>query len=116
MAKRPKKTEEQKRAQQIRNLLRRLWCRDPRKHKFKMNNRKRVEGKRHLYEYQCNHCKEWFPDKQVQVDHIIPCGSFLTKTGKVSKVKFGLFCYILFFGEIQILCTTCHTVKTNEEK
>ena len=32
-------------------------------------------NKRLKYEYQCNECKGWFPDKQINVDHIIPAGT-----------------------------------------
>ena len=35
-------------------------------------------NKRLKYEYQCAHCKKWFARKDIQIDHIIPCGSLLS--------------------------------------
>lgn len=34
-----------------------------------------VSNKRIKWEYNCNHCKEWFALKHIEVDHIIPVGS-----------------------------------------
>ena len=34
-------------------------------------------NKRQKYEYQCNSCKEWFPEKKINVDHINPAGSLI---------------------------------------
>lgn len=32
-------------------------------------------NKKLKWEYQCAYCKKWFPRKQVQIDHIVECGS-----------------------------------------
>lgn len=65
------------------------------------------------WEFQCAKCRQWFPDKQVQVDHIIPCGSlkhhndivtFLQRLTPESPEAF------------QVLCSGCHQHKTNQEK
>ena len=69
-------------------------------------------NKRQRFEYQCNKCKEWFPDKQVAVDHTIPCGSlnsFSDLPGFVER---------LFVEEdgLKVLCNKCHDIKTKKEK
>jgi len=47
----------------------------------KMKARRAYKGpsKRQKFEYQCNTCKAWFPEKQINVDHIKPAGSLNCK-------------------------------------
>lgn len=70
-------------------------------------------NKRLKKEYQCAICKEWFPRKDVEIDHLVPCGS--------------LKCYddiVPFIKNLtqedpksyQILCKKDHLVKTLEER
>lgn len=70
-------------------------------------------NKRLKKEYQCAKCKEWFPRKEVEIDHLIPCGS--------------LKCYddiVPFIKNLtqedpksyQILCKPDHLNKTLEER
>ena len=67
---------------------------------------------RQLWEYQCNQCKEWFPDKLINVDHIIPAGS-LNHANDLPGFVEKLFCEV---DNLQVLCTTCHDKKTLAEK
>lgn len=68
-------------------------------------------NKRQKWEFQCNKCKEWFSDKQVNVDHIIPVGSLNCKEDLPNFVE-RLFCEI---DSLQVLCEDCHTTKTKED-
>jgi 5-methylcytosine-specific restriction endonuclease McrA len=68
--------------------------------------------KRQKFEYQCNHCKEWFPEKKINVDHIQPAGSLNCGADLASFVQ-RLFCEI---DNLQCLCEDCHNVKTQLEK
>ena len=70
-------------------------------------------NKRLKKEYQCGECKNWFPRTQVEIDHIIPCGSlncyedvaqFIKNLTPESPSAF------------QILCKTDHKTKTDAEK
>jgi 5-methylcytosine-specific restriction endonuclease McrA len=81
----------------------------------KMKARRKYEGenKRQKWEYQCNHCEEWFADKEVQTDHVVACGQlkyledvsgFLERLTAEGKESF------------QILCLKCHQKKTNLER
>ena len=96
----------------IRSALRGAWGRYPVKHQVKLSNRKTVKGKKHHYEYNCVACNDWFPDKEVQVDHIQPAGS-LTSYSDLPGFCERLFCES---KDLQIMCKPCHQLKTNEER
>ena len=69
-------------------------------------------NKRQKFEYQCNKCKKWFPDKQINIDHITPAGE-LNKADDLPG-----FVERLFVEEsgLQCLCQNCHNEKTKQEK
>lgn len=68
------------------------------------------DNKRQKWEYQCNLCKQWFQDKEVQVDHIIPCG---TLRGPDDLIQF--LENLTAETGYQVLCKPCHVIKTKEE-
>jgi 5-methylcytosine-specific restriction endonuclease McrA len=68
--------------------------------------------KRRKKEYQCAVCDSWCADKDVAVDHITPCGSLKTFED-LPKFVATLFCEK---ENLQIICNTCHQIKTNEER
>ena len=80
----------------------------------KQNAKRPYKGinKRQKFEYQCNKCKKWFPDKQINIDHITPAGE-LNKANDLPG-----FVERLFVEEsgLQCLCTNCHNEKTKQEK
>jgi 5-methylcytosine-specific restriction endonuclease McrA len=80
----------------------------------RMNSRRAYKGtnKRQKFEYQCNKCKNWFPDKQIAVDHKVPAGSLNSGDDLKGFVE-RLFCEQ---DNLQVLCTTCHDKKTLKEK
>ena len=94
----------------IRSSLRRAWSRYPPKYKVLNNARKKVEGKRHKFEYQCASCSGWFKAREVQVDHLIDAGQLKDYDDLPGFVE------RLFTSEdmLQVLCKPCHTVKTNK--
>ena len=63
--------------------------------------------------FTCNMCKGEFPAKEVQVDHVEPV--VCPFTGFVDWNTFinRLFCE---GGNLQVLCSPCHDVKTAEER
>lgn len=70
-------------------------------------------NKRLKREYQCAKCKEWFPRKEVEIDHIVECGSLKCYEDIVP------FLQRLTNEDVnayQILCKPHHLVKTGEEK
>jgi hypothetical protein len=80
----------------------------------KLNARRDYKGplKRQKYEYQCNKCKGWFPDKKINIDHIIPAGS-LNCANDLPQFVERLFCEV---ENLQCLCTPRHHAKTLKQK
>jgi 5-methylcytosine-specific restriction endonuclease McrA len=68
--------------------------------------------KRQKFEYQCATCLKWFPDKHVNVDHIIPAGTLRCANDLPAFVE-RLFCEV---QGLQVLCQGCHDIKTKEER
>jgi 5-methylcytosine-specific restriction endonuclease McrA len=69
-------------------------------------------NKRQKFEYQCNHCKNWHAEKNINVDHIIPAGT-LTCANDLPGFVERLFCEV---DNMQCLCTECHNIKTQNER
>ena len=69
------------------------------------------DNKRQKWEYQCASCQEWFKDRDVQVDHIIPVGSL--KSGKDLE---GFLARLTAEEGYQVLCKPCHNNKTQKER
>jgi len=69
-------------------------------------------NKRLKWESQCGHCKQWFPEKETQVDHNIPCGSLKEMWDVpifIEKLSAEDGCYTN-------LCKPCHKKVTAEER
>jgi len=69
-------------------------------------------NKRLKFEYQCNECKGWYPEKQINVDHIIPAGTLTCSTDLAGFIE-RLFCEQ---ENLQVLCERCHDAKTKLER
>ncbi len=67
---------------------------------------------RQKFEYQCNICKNYFAEKEISVDHIIPAGR-LTRAEDLPGFVTRLFCTT---DQMQCLCHGCHNVKTLEDR
>ncbi len=78
----------------------------------KKKSRRAVKKGRQKWEYKCAKCKEWFPDKQTEIDHIIPVGT-LKEFNDLPKFVENLFCSE---KNLQLLCKPCHKIKTNKER
>jgi hypothetical protein len=62
--------------------------------------------------YRCAECLDTFMQKDVQVDHIIPAGQ-LKSFDDLPVFASRLFCKV---EDLQVLCKTCHDIKTKQEK
>lgn len=80
----------------------------------KMDARRPYKGpnKRQKFEYLCKACGGWFPDKNINVDHICPAGSLNCAQDLPGFVE-RLFCET---DNLQVLCSECHNEKTKSEK
>ena len=99
--------------QQVRSSLRKgfqYWL--PIK-QCKIDSRRKYVGnnKRQKWEYKCNECKQWFMEKHVQVDHIVPVGTL-----KRPEDIIGFLERLTTETGFQVLCKPCHQIKTNKEK
>lgn len=77
-----------------------------------VDKRLNEKTKRVSSHYRCNKCKEVFPTKEVNVDHVNPIVP--PSTGFTSWDDFinNLFCDK---SNLQVLCSTCHTAKSAVE-
>lgn len=98
----------------IRSGLRSMWSKWPPKFMVLKAARRDYKGsnKRLKYEFQCAHCSDWFPQKQISVDHVVPAGTLK------SFDDVGPFLSRLLVAEdkLQCLCKTCHDRKTKDER
>lgn len=96
----------------LRRLFRFNW--EPAKAALLAARRKYVgSNKQQKWEFQCAWCKQWFIRKEVELDHIEPCGSlkcladvesFLSRLHPESSEAYA------------ILCKGCHAEKTEAER
>lgn len=99
----------------VRSGLRSKATRWPPKYTVKQRNKRAYSGPnpRQKFEYKCDGCGNYFPDKEVEVDHIEPVGSLLSFEDLPGFVE-RLFCPV---EGLQLLCKDgCHRAKTNKER
>ena len=98
----------------IRSALRQKsrWWKPITECKLKARRPYKGVNRRQKFEYQCNVCKKWFADKEINVDHIVGAGS-LNCSADLAGFVDRLFCEQ---DNLQVLCETCHNTKTQLEK
>jgi hypothetical protein len=99
----------------IRGILRRGWSRFPLKSaKLKSERFRAPIGRngKEVFAVKCEMCGETFKQSEIQVDHIVEAGS-LRQEGGIDG-----FIQRLFPSQegMQILCSTCHPIKTLANK
>lgn len=62
---------------------------------------------RQKWEYRCDDCGGWFKDKEVQMDHLEPCGP-IRSFEDVGEFARRLYCEADGFA---LLCVDCHLKK-----
>lgn len=96
----------------IRNGLRRLWLKWPPRYHTRnaafVGKQVNKETGRIAKHYECAACHGKFPQTKIQVDHIERVGEIKDWTEHIEK----LFCSA---KNLQILCDSCHAVKTKGE-
>jgi len=69
------------------------------------------KNKRQRWEYLCAKCNKYHPDKNIQIDHIIPVGSL-----RCDEDLVGFLQRLTPEEGFQVLCKDCHQEKTNLER
>lgn len=69
-------------------------------------------NKRLKWEFQCADCGAWFPRKEVEVDHLVQCGS-LSNWDEFRTFAERLFCET---DGLSVRCEQCHQEKTNRDR
>ena len=98
----------------IRSGLRAKWSRWPPKYEALAAAKRGYKGPNKLqkYEYKCSQCKKYHKQKDVEVDHIVPCGTLKCVEDLpefVSKMFVGT-------EKLRVVCKPCHRGLTNEER
>jgi hypothetical protein len=65
---------------------------------------------RQKWEYKCDHCEKWWMRKEMEADHIIPCGS-MRSWEELPIFAERLLCET---SGLRRLCNGCHLARTNE--
>lgn len=69
-------------------------------------------NKRLSWEFQCSHCQGWYAQKQVEVNHKIPCGT-LKSYNDLPRFVERLFCEK---DGLEVVCKPCHLEFTKESQ
>ncbi len=98
----------------IRSALRRAWTRWAPKYEALADVKRKYTGdnKRQKFEYKCAECSNYFPQKEIEVDHLTPCGSLKNYD------DIGPFVKRLFVSKdkLRVVCKGCHKEKTKKER
>jgi cytochrome c5 len=100
----------------IRSALRRASSNYPVKYQVLNENRRAKPPKKagkHRYEHQCNSCRKWVPQKDIDIDHIVPAGSL---NSYEDLPGFAERLLPNSAEAYQKLCKKCHQVKTDKER
>lgn len=106
--------------EQIRTGLRQAFIRSKYRKEFLDRNRievpiwtkKETWAKRPRVFYLCQDCMQLHPTGDINVDHIKKVGAF-DDILRVEDFFFSIWCD---FSNLQILCKTCHKLKTKKER
>ncbi len=98
----------------IRAGLRAKFMRWPPKYLAYAAAKRNIKVKRgnQKFEYHCAMCKKWFKMREVEVDHIVPCGSLKGFTDLAGFVE-RMFCSQ---EHLRIVCKGCHKAHTKAER
>jgi len=72
-------------------------------------------NKRLKWENNCEQCKQWFPESNIEIDHIINCGG-ISGADWLDKIKPWVLRAFVEIEGYQRLCLECHKSKTAKEK
>lgn len=99
----------------ISSALRRVWSNHPAKIELLNFGRmafKSPKSNRRIYHNKCMHCDNWFPLKDLEINHIKTVGGFdLAHIGEVANNLLNVS-----VKDLERLCKSCHSVVTYSER
>lgn len=102
----------------LRGCLRKAWSRHPTRISVVNSKRKQIQNPRKghramVWGFECEMCKEEFPIKLAQVDHIVPAGS-LQKTSDIQ----GFVERLLYVTaeDLRLVCKGCNMALAYSDK
>ena len=99
----------------VRDNLRMVSRKWPPIQRAKLLRRRPYTGpnRKRKWEYRCDSCGQWFADKEVQVDHIVPAGQLRS----FDDVGPWMRRLLVEVDGLQVLCKeNCHHAKTHGSK
>lgn len=77
-----------------------------------------TEGEKVLVDVQCQVCKEWFKQGEMDVDHLIPVGKQppWPPTGNGEWDRYLLKQFFSGLANLKPTCKPCHRIKSANEK
>lgn len=103
----------------LRGSLRRAWNKSPVKHSYAKKNRVKIPNpnprgnRKEVWGAKCECCGHYYPEKNMQVDHINPSG----KLNETEDIQ-GFVERLLYVTDedIRLVCKECHQIITNMQK
>lgn len=96
----------------IRSTLRRSWLRWPPRYRVLADAKEVSDEPRFKWKYRCAVCNATYPMKNVEVDHITPCGS-LKNVDDIGGFVTRMFVDV---DKLRVVCKPCHQAKTAEDR
>lgn len=95
----------------VRSALRSKWLRWPPRAEAINRARRVYKGPNKLqkYEVQCAMCKEWFKQKEIEVDHFPHDAGSIRSSDDIGPFVNRLYCEV---DNLRVLCKPCHKVHT----
>lgn len=97
------------------SALRQVWSNHPAKIELLNSGRmtfKSPTSNRKIYHNKCMHCSNWFPMKDLEINHIKTVGGFdLSYIGKQADNLLNVS-----VDDLERLCKACHSVVTYSER
>lgn len=98
----------------IRSCLRSKWLRwKPRSDILQMSRRNKQKEGKHKFEYQCSICKDWFLQKEMEVDHYPKSAGSILSVEDIGEFCNNLFCEV---ENLRVVCKPCHEIHTLSER
>lgn len=103
----------------LKGVIRRGWSTAPQKTKLLAKYRKQIpnpseRGKRHIWGADCSICKNTFPLKEIQIDHVTDETARLTEIEHIQECVEKLL--LVTEEDLRVVCKECHSIVSHSQK